>query len=343
MSGPPPNQVYTLQPAAGQSVDHQSLGFLAATVVVDNPTGQWWQVGDPPATVPPYTVGQTIALPAGTQVANVQPVTPPGQVSAPLAGQTTTVTYYGPSLPPNPGTIAAPPSLSQIGTLTVGANGGASLTTPPLPAGTNVLVLLSDQQVSAYGIAISDHGTGLSLYNLSSRPQPQFTSMPLVPSSDQQYVLQVSNSEPYSMTLAVYAAAGNLPTQVQPLEGFFRTGVEVVASGYAYYSAQIVTGDAGTFRWTVQNPVGSPTMMIVDSAFTNIANTGAQTQAIVLIANTSGTTQTIIGEVSAGVGSLIVNGPILVPPGYEARGYTYNQSGATVTMVVSMAYHMVPL
>ena len=341
-------QIYTLSPAAtpAPSIDHQALGFAAATVTVDNPTGQWWAVGNPPTTVPPYSTGQIIALPATTQVAIILPVTPPGQVSAPLSGQTATFTYSELALPPNPGYTLAPPSLSQASSVTLATLTGSTTLIGPLPAGTSVLVISSSQVYNNYSLSLQDRNTSQIFYNASVRPQPQFASVPLVPSSDQYYNLAIFNNSPNTCTYTVYAAAGNLPTQVQPLEGFFRTSIEVVTVGYADYDQLTATGDSGTYRWAVQNPANSVNMLILDHGFIQLGQvTGPTNLAVAMTIDTlAGVEKTLLAQIlNLANTDREVTGPVPIPPGYQLRGYTQNTSGVTVLLVTTATYHTVPL
>lgn len=102
-------KIYSLSPAAtpAPSVSNASLGFGANTVIVDNPTAQWWSVGTPGQTVAPWTLGQVIALASPTQVASISMATPEGKTSSPAAGQTATFQYTDQVLPAAAGNVIA--------------------------------------------------------------------------------------------------------------------------------------------------------------------------------------------------------------------------------------------
>lgn len=84
----------TFQLAPGDNVDHAQLGFFAVSVIVDNPTGQWFYIdAATPRYIAPNSIGSVIQLSAATQLATVLSQTPPGQSSDPQPGQSATFIY----------------------------------------------------------------------------------------------------------------------------------------------------------------------------------------------------------------------------------------------------------
>jgi hypothetical protein len=88
----------------GQAVANQPLdNFIARSVTVDNPTGQWFYLPNQQRWIAPYTLGTIVALNSGQEGAssvqsgaslvNIQSQTPAGQISRPVAGQSATFVY----------------------------------------------------------------------------------------------------------------------------------------------------------------------------------------------------------------------------------------------------------
>lgn len=96
------SQKFVLAP--GQSLQSTPLdNFIAQSVLVDNPTGQWWYLPTQSRYIAPNTLGAVVDLSAGSQgqsalnsgvsLAYVLSQTPPGQTSNPSAGQYATFIY----------------------------------------------------------------------------------------------------------------------------------------------------------------------------------------------------------------------------------------------------------
>lgn len=88
----------------GQTIQNQPLdNFVARSVTVDNPSGQWFYLPNQQRWIAPNTLGTIIALNSGQEGAssvqsgasliNIQSQTPNGQVSRPVAGQSATFVY----------------------------------------------------------------------------------------------------------------------------------------------------------------------------------------------------------------------------------------------------------
>lgn len=117
----------------------QSLGFTAATVIVDNLTSSYVTLGDVGKTIPPWTYGAVVALPPGLRraTASLTPTTPaiPGP---PVPVSQVTLTWTDQVLSASPGHLLQQVTTQQQNVLgTVPANAGTSTTKDlPVPAGT---------------------------------------------------------------------------------------------------------------------------------------------------------------------------------------------------------------
>jgi hypothetical protein len=70
----------------GQTCSTDGLNQRCYSVLVDNPTNQWWYVVQAGQYVPKYTTGMLIPLP-GVQSVTFQPTTPASQISTIIAGE----------------------------------------------------------------------------------------------------------------------------------------------------------------------------------------------------------------------------------------------------------------
>ena len=349
-------EVFRLTPASTpNSVNNTALDFGAYSIVIDNPTGQWWQIGligpsgaAPQVPVPPYVVRMTISLGIPTTQVNLQPITPIGLVSAPLPNQVASFTYTDQQLPPSPGYNAAPPSMSLLATQSVADNGSFNVSLGPVPSGTTLLILETDSEALTYRATITDPSNLNTLYVEDYRPWASMRALPLMPSTNGTYTLNIQMFSAYqtTVTFRIYAAAGNLPTIVQPMEGFIRTAGEVVNIGYADYDASTPNGDAGTYRWNVQNPSQSDVLFVMDYGFIQIGFVTSPTNlAVALTLDTlGGVEEAVVAQIlNQSNTGIPIPGPVYISPGNQLRGFTQNQSGATVNLVVSAVWHTEPL
>lgn len=114
-SQPPPSlgadRVFTFTPLdpgdGGASLQpgivNVQLPFLCHTMIVDNPTGQWYYAPGAFRFIPPYVMGVIIPFLGGTQIANLFAETPPGFTSAPILGETGRVTFKAAPMPGDSG------------------------------------------------------------------------------------------------------------------------------------------------------------------------------------------------------------------------------------------------
>lgn len=98
------NRSFLASQAPAQAAYNEQVGFLARTVLVDNPGGQWVHVpGANNLYVPPYTAGVVAPLTTGTTTARLDTVPPAGQVVN-SSGLAATVTFTDEQLAPSSGT-----------------------------------------------------------------------------------------------------------------------------------------------------------------------------------------------------------------------------------------------
>lgn len=332
------------------SVNNKSLDFGANSVIINNPTGQWWNVGiigpvagQPQIPVGPYINGMVIQLPLPNRNVNIAPITPTGLSSQVIPGQTASFIYTDAILPASPGNPISPPTQVPLISTTVAANGTLNYNSDALANGTNIFLIVTNQSYNNYSVFITDRDSTQEIINFTTRPQPQFNSVPLIPTSQQRYSVQITNNSPNATLFQIWAVVGTYPIQVQPLEGFVRTSVEVAQVGYADFDQAVPTGDSGTYRWNVLNPSNSAYMIYVDHAFVELAQANTSLYGAVTIRSQSGVEQSVVTQVGNQIASQPIPGPVLVAPGYQLSGFTQNQSGATQNMIVSATYHYVPL
>jgi hypothetical protein len=103
------------------------LAFRARSVIIDNPTGQWWFLPCAHVHIPPHTIGCVCAVLDGPEQATMVPETPPSQTSTTATGDTVIATWTSYQLPVSPGVSAA------VGANPIGAAGGALGGTYPNP------------------------------------------------------------------------------------------------------------------------------------------------------------------------------------------------------------------
>lgn len=96
------------------------LGFLAHSIVVDNPTAQWWYVPAAGAYIEPYILGVILQI-EGTEHASIQAVSAPAGVAElpAIAGQIGTVVFHSDYLPasegrPILGMVSGPVSVTPL-------------------------------------------------------------------------------------------------------------------------------------------------------------------------------------------------------------------------------------
>lgn len=82
---------YALDPAAN-GVDF-ALPWVAQSVQIDNPTGQWWYVPGAGQFCAPYTVGAVFNLIPSSPQARIIKTGPPGSLSSPKAGELGSATF----------------------------------------------------------------------------------------------------------------------------------------------------------------------------------------------------------------------------------------------------------
>jgi len=116
----------------------QSLGFEAATVIVDNYTSSYVVLVDAGKTIPPWYQGATIPLPVGIRQANAKLVaTTPAIPGPPVPTTQATLIWTDVALPADPGHPLQQVTAQQqtvVGTVTAGA--GATVNADfPVPAG----------------------------------------------------------------------------------------------------------------------------------------------------------------------------------------------------------------
>lgn len=111
MSIIPRSQTVLVTP--GQNIPNQPLdNFVAQSLAVDNPTGQWFYLPNQQRWIAPYTLGTVLPLNSGVDGAssiqsgatliNIQSQTPVGGTSNPQAGQQATFIYSS-----EPGNVAS--------------------------------------------------------------------------------------------------------------------------------------------------------------------------------------------------------------------------------------------
>jgi hypothetical protein len=129
--------VLTMTPG-GQAMG-QSLGFTAATVVVDNFTSSYVQLTDVGKTIPPWTYGAVVPLPDGIRQADATLApTVPAIPGPPVPKVQAVLTWTDQALPADPGHLLQQVTTQQETVLgTVHAGAGASATKDfAIPAGT---------------------------------------------------------------------------------------------------------------------------------------------------------------------------------------------------------------
>ena len=251
----------------------------------------------------------------------------------------------GGTYPTNGPLLTNPSAQEHVASVTINGNSSQYVTIGPVPAGTNALIVYSGNlNALNYEIQVFFHDTGFLFLSQSARPQPQFAVFPLLPSGDGQYIVYLTNSTPGGVIYDLAVAAGGLPMPVQPVEGMIRTTTEVVSAGDALYQALSPTGDAGTVRWVVANTATTGVMYVMDSGL--IALQAASTALYAMIRKATypgGTVVSEIGTIQNVVGAQTLTGPVMIPPGYQLQGYTYNETGASQFVTISATYHTVPL
>lgn len=108
---------FPIQVTPGIDVNQQ-IGFVAKSISIDNPTGQWFYLNSPGRWIPPYIVHMVISTP-GTQVANIINNTPIGQISFPKSGEIAQFIFNDLTLPDSTGIpvssqISSTPVLQQV-------------------------------------------------------------------------------------------------------------------------------------------------------------------------------------------------------------------------------------
>jgi hypothetical protein len=116
-----------------------SLGFEAAAVIIDNFTSEFVQLTDAGRTVPPWTAGAVVPMPAGIRNANaVLVATTPAVPGPPVPIVAATLTWTDEPLPAAAGNLLTQSVINQpqkLGTV-VGSVGASTTQVFTLPAGT---------------------------------------------------------------------------------------------------------------------------------------------------------------------------------------------------------------
>lgn len=188
----------------GQTIQNQPLdNFVARSVTVDNPSGQWFYLPNQQRWIAPYTLGTIIALNSGQEGAssvqsgaslvNIQSQTPSGQVSRPTSGQQATFVY---STDAHPNAAGSALQTGVQRTRLVIGNGHVA------PGGSNVLICtytvpdgvvaqidlltmelsetVSAQQGSVVWVIDPNDGTGAqNILFITSTTAINYTSVPL--------------------------------------------------------------------------------------------------------------------------------------------------------------------
>lgn len=131
-------EVLTLSP--GGKPLAQTLGFTAASVIVDNLTSSYVTLGDVGKTIPPWTYGAVVALPPGLRRATASlTATTPAIPGPPVPVSAATLTWTDAELPPDPGHLLQQTTTSQqtiVASLSVAAGQQTGFQTVSVPAGT---------------------------------------------------------------------------------------------------------------------------------------------------------------------------------------------------------------
>lgn len=154
-------QILTLSP--GNSLN-TLLNFPANSVIVDNLTAQYLYFPSLGMSVPPYTPGYILSLPA-TTVASARFQQPSGTVAAPInASETAVLRFMSDAIPPSPFTGYNAPSVQHVlFSSTIAAGGSLAPTTFNLPSGTHSIVVITSSSVT--GIQVTGSTTGASYVN----------------------------------------------------------------------------------------------------------------------------------------------------------------------------------
>lgn len=126
----------------------QSLGFTAATVIVDNLTSSYVTLSDVGKTIPPWVYGAVVALPPGLRRATAKlTATVPAIPGPPVPISQATFAWTDQLLPADPGHLLQQSSLTQPQlidqALNVAPNGTVTHNGIAIPAGTQSLMALS--------------------------------------------------------------------------------------------------------------------------------------------------------------------------------------------------------
>lgn len=265
-----------LQLAPGGKPLAQSLGFTAASVIIDNLTSSYVTLGDVGKTIPPWTYGAVVALPPGLRraTASLTPTTPaiPGP---PVPVSQVTLTWTDQLLPADPGHLLQQTTTSQqtvIATLSVAAGQQTGFQTFPVPAGTQsigyivrsdganvtpaVLAIIgvqSDNEYTGttppndiggaqwYPFAVTDTSVKLNLGAPAGGPSHvDFLASPLV------LALDVQQSFGTVPTAALTDTAGNPITVDTPSNGSRLVGVSLADADPATWQVVNANGSIGS-------------------------------------------------------------------------------------------------
>jgi len=240
------------------------------------------------------------------------------------------------------GVVSISAQTTFITQMTINSNGTLTVTNVTLPTNTSAIYITSNNVVNNYGVKIQDHILGTTLYNEPPRPQGQTGIAPIIPTNNN-YDITITNLGVTTIIVSLYAVVGALPTLIEPLEGFIRTTGEILSASFQNYDFLTATGDAGTYRWAIQNPLNSTSMLVVDHGLVQTGTAIAGIAVAITVDTLAGAEQHIVSQILNSLATVNSPGPIYVPPGFQLRGYTQNLSGSTVLLIASVAYHWVPL
>lgn len=165
--------VLTLAP--GNQALNQSLGFGAASVIVDNLTSSYAKFPDLGKSVPPWVYGAVLNVPRGINRARAQLLTTvPAVAGPPVPAELAvcTMTWTDLALPPSAGHLLQQAQYGQqtiIGTLSAGAGVSVGPTNFAVPTGTQSIGLLAHVNGSnnaPHLLSITGHDTGMPYVDL---------------------------------------------------------------------------------------------------------------------------------------------------------------------------------
>lgn len=191
--------------APGGSPLAQSLGFPAATVIVDNLTNSYLTLTDVGKTIPPWTYGAVVALPPGLRRASAKlTATVPAIPGPPVPLSQATLTWTDAPLPASPGHLLQQLTTSQQGVLgTLSAAAGQQTSQDfTIPAGT----LSIGFQVRADGSPANDTPQAVSITGDQTKVQYFLLSNSTVTETDGPQARTLDTTDT-SMTVAMTANA----------------------------------------------------------------------------------------------------------------------------------------